>query len=106
MSGNAAGNASQATDYSGVGRNIFAFLRRRIWLPKLIYSAVPYFYVAAGFAALLATFYIAEWFWVLPHYLLFSFASMHIGFIVFRRRRERRESQRGEPEALQPKSLT
>lgn len=106
MSGNAARNASRATDYSGVGHNIVAFLRRRIWLPKLIYGAIPYFYVAAGLAALLATFYIAEWFWVLPHYVLFSFASMHIGIIIFRRRRERRESQHGDPEALQPKSLT
>jgi hypothetical protein len=106
MSGNAAGNASQATDYSGVGRSAVAFLRRRIWLPKLVYSAVPYFYVAAGLAALLATFYIAEWFWVLPHYLLFSFASMHVGVIIFRRRRERRESEREEPATLQPKSPT
>ena len=106
MSGNAAGNASQATDFSGVVRNIVAFLQRKIWLPKLVYGAIPYFYIAAGLAALLATFYIAEWFWVLPHYLLFSFASMHIGIIVFRRRRRRRLSQPEDSETQAPRSLT
>ena len=106
MSGKPAGNASQATAFSGVGRNIVALLKRKIWLPKLVYGAIPYFYVAAGLTALLATFYIAEWFWVLPHYVLFSFACMHVGIIIFRRRRERRASQRKDSETLQPNSLT
>ena len=92
MSGNAAGNASQPADFSGVWRNTLAFLQRKIWLPKLVYGAIPYFYIAAGLTALLATFYIAEWFWVLPHYVLFSFACMHIGILIFRRRRARRSA--------------
>lgn len=62
-------------------------LTRKIWLPKLIYELLPYFYVAAGFAAFLATIYISEWFWVLPHYLLFSVACVHLGVLVYRRRR-------------------
>jgi hypothetical protein len=106
MSGNAAGNASQAADFSGIGRNIVAFLQRKIWLPKLLYGAIPYFYIAAGLVALFATFYIAEWFWVLPHYLLFSFGCMHVGIIIFRRRRDRRSSSRQDARTLRPKSST
>lgn len=106
MSGNAAGNARQAADVTGIGHSIAAFLCRRIWLPKLIYGAVPYFYIAAGLAALLATFYIPEWFWVVPHYLLFAVACMHIGIIIFRRRRDRRASKREKSEALQHQPLT
>jgi len=60
---------------------------RKIWLPKLLYDALPCFYLTAGFAAFFATLYISEWFWVLPHYLLFSAACLHLGFVVYRRRR-------------------
>jgi len=106
MPGNAARRASYETDSSRVGRYVLDLLQKKIWLPKLIYSAVPYFYIAAGLAALFATFYIAEWFWVLPHYLLFAFASLHIGVIIFRRRRVRRASRQDDPDSLELNSLT
>jgi hypothetical protein len=59
---------------------------RKIWLPKLLYAAVPYFYIASGLAAFLATIYISEWFWILPQYLLFSAVCLHLGISVYRRR--------------------
>lgn len=64
-------------------------LTRKIWLPKLIYSILPGFYIVAGISALFATLYISDWFWVLPHYLLFSVACLHMGIVVFRRRHRR-----------------
>ena len=66
---------------------------RKIWLPKLLYDSLPYFYLTAGFAAFFATLYISEWFWVLPHYLLFSAACSHLGIIVYRRRRGEKPEQ-------------
>jgi len=63
---------------------------QKIWLPKLLYDGLPYFYLTAGFAAFFATVYISDWFWVLPHYLLFSAACLHLGIAVYRRRRMRR----------------
>jgi hypothetical protein len=65
---------------------------RKIWLPKLLYGVLPYFYLVAGFLAFLATLYISEWFWVLPHYLLFSVVCVHLGVLVFRRRRRAGEA--------------
>lgn len=62
-------------------------LVRKIWLPKFLYESLPYFYVLAGLAAFMATVYISEWFWVLPHYLLFSVGCVHLGIFVYRRRR-------------------
>ncbi len=67
------------------GENSAAPLRK-IWLPKLVYDLLPYFYVGAGLLALLATVYINHWVWVVPHYVLFSAACIHLGFMVFRRR--------------------
>ncbi|MGB5335279.1 MAG: hypothetical protein WBN07_06640 [Woeseiaceae bacterium] len=68
---------------------------RRIWLPRLIYDALPYFYLASGLAAFFATLYVAEWFWVLPHYVLFSFVCFHLGVIVYRRRHPKRRESAG-----------
>ena len=72
-----------------VTRNTGKIANRKIWLPKLLYNALPYFYIFSGFAAFFATLYISEWFWVLPHYLLFSAACIHLGAFVYRRRHTR-----------------
>ncbi|MEQ8206995.1 MAG: hypothetical protein RIA65_12520, partial [Woeseia sp.] len=64
------------------------FATRKIWLPRLVYDALPYFYLSSGFAALFATLYISDWFWVLPHYLLFSAACLHLSLVVLRRRKQ------------------
>ncbi len=69
-------------------------LEKRIWLPKLLYDGLPYFYLTAGFAAFFATLYINEWFWVVPHYLLFSAACLHLGFAVRRRRTKTGDSRK------------
>jgi len=72
-----------------VTRNTGKLANKKIWLPKLLYDALPYFYLTSGFAAFFATLYISEWFWVLPHYLLFSAACIHLGIFVYRRRHPR-----------------
>lgn len=67
---------------------------KKIWLPKLLYDSLPWFYLAAGLAAFFATLYVSTWLWVLPHYLLFSLACLHLSFAVLRKRyRARRASQ-------------
>jgi len=62
-------------------------LEHKIWLPGFVYDCLPYFYLTAGFAAIFATLYISDWFWVMPHYLLFSAACMHLAYEVYRRRK-------------------
>ena len=63
---------------------------RKIWLPKAIYDALPYFYIVSGISALFTTFYINSWFWVLPHYVLFGVACLHLGVVIYRRRHRKR----------------
>ncbi len=79
-------------------------LTRKIWLPRLVYDCLPYFYLTAGFAAFFATLYISEWFWILPHYLLFSAACVHLAIAVYRRRH--RPSRRPHTEQREPDSST
>jgi hypothetical protein len=71
-------------------RKSASLLARKIWLPKLIYHSIPYFYVVAGITALFATAYISNWLWIMPHYLLFSGACFHLGALIFNKRRRTR----------------
>jgi hypothetical protein len=87
-----AGTPVRLTDTQQVTRRTGNTISRKIWLPKLLYNALPYFYLIAGFMAFFATLYISEWFWVLPHYLLFSAACVHLGLLVLRRRRRPADS--------------
>ena len=93
MLSNAGTNSGNLADTQKVTRHTGSFVSRKIWLPKGLYDALPYFYLVAGIAAFLATLYISNWLWVLPHYLLFSAACVHLGVLVLRRRRRPRERQ-------------
>jgi Flp pilus assembly protein TadB len=88
-------NPADTRELAGAGGS---FVSRKIWLPKALYDAIPYFYILAGLVAFLATLYISTWLWILPHYLLFSAACLHIGILILRRRmRPRERRQAAEP---------
>ena len=87
MLSSAGSKSANLTDTQEVTRSAGSFVSRKIWLPKALYDSLPYFYLVAGLAAFLATLYISTWLWVLPHYLLFSAACLHLGVVIIRRRR-------------------
>lgn len=87
MLGTATGKEPPLVESCEEKRNSANIVSRKIWLPKLLYDSLPYFYLVSGIAAFVTTLYISEWFWVLPHYLLFSAACLHLGIVVYRRRR-------------------
>ena len=80
------GNLSETQEMT---RDAGQLMSRQIWLPRFLYAALPFFYIVAGATMLVATLYISDWFWILPHYLLFSAACLHMGVLVFRKRRRR-----------------
>ena len=73
------------------------FLAKKVWLPRFVYDALPYFYLTAGFAAFFATLYISEWFWVVPHYVLFSGVCLHLAVTIQARRRPKHQREPNEP---------
>ena len=93
MLGTAAGKSTAFTETRESRQRKVGLISRKIWLPRLLYSALPGFYIASGIAAFLATLYINQWFWILPHYALFSFACVHLGLFVYRKRRRRSSEQ-------------
>lgn len=86
MLSNTAQKPANLSETQQMTRNAGRFMARKVWLPKVVYDALPFFYLAAGIGALLTTFYISGWAWLLPHYLLFAIACMHLGALVYRRR--------------------
>ena len=84
-----AGKPDYLTETQKITRDPGKLISRKIWLPKVLYDAIPYFYLVAGVAAFFATLYISHWLWLLPHYLLFAGACLHMGILVHRRRRRR-----------------
>jgi len=89
MFSDTAGKPEDLTDTRDVMRDRTRLIARKIWLPKTLYNLLPYFYLVSGVTALLATLYISNWLWMLPHYLLFSVACLHMGVLVYRRRHRR-----------------
>jgi Flp pilus assembly protein TadB len=97
MLSSAGSKPADLTETQEVTRSADSFISRKIWLPKGVYDALPYFYLVSGIAAFLATIYISSWLWLLPHYLLFSAACLHLGVLVLRRRKAPRSRQQAQP---------
>jgi len=90
----AANRVGVLSDTQQLTNNTGSLLSRKVWLPRALYAALPWFYLLAGVTALVATIYIGHWVWVLPHYALFSIACLHMGVLIYRRRRgARRQSE-------------
>lgn len=65
----------------------------RIWLSKPFYECLPYFYLLAGLALLVASLYLNYWYW--PTLCLMSgFICLIAGLIVLLKRRDFRKSKR------------
>ena len=87
MLSDAAERPAALSETQQVARKTGTLLSQKIWIPKLLYSALPYFYLVSGMGALIATLYVSSWIWLLPHYLLFSAVCLHMGLLIFHRRR-------------------
>ena len=64
MQSSAGTHSRHLTEGRAVTRGAGSFVTRKVWLPKALYVALPYFYLLAGSAAFLATLYISNWLWV------------------------------------------
>jgi hypothetical protein len=92
IASNASKSAPILSETQQITRETGTLLSRKIWIPKLLYAALPYFYIFSGIASLIATLYIGHWFWILPHYLLFAAACVHMGVMIYLRRNTKNES--------------
>jgi hypothetical protein len=61
---------------------------RRIWLPTVLYEAMPWVYCSLGAAALLSGLFLPHPGWLAAYLLLLAVTALHAGlwFLVLRRR--------------------
>lgn len=58
-------------------RAFLRILRRPVWLPRPVYSAVPWFYLGSGGASLLGGLFLTDRTWFVPYLLLVGGACLH-----------------------------
>ena len=83
--------------------NVFFQLRkhllRKLWLPRVVYEALPYLYILFGITALASAMYTPSWFWILPYVFLLGLVCLHTGLALAALRykfRASRKSKQGE----------
>lgn len=64
-----------------------------IWLSKPLYELLPYFYLGAGLAALIASMYLNYWYWP-AICLLVGVALVAAGLFLWLKRRDFRQNPR------------
>ena len=73
-------------------------LLQRLWLPKFVYEALPYLYIACGIVALGSAIHTRDWTWILPWAVLVGLICLHAGLALaalrYRIRQGRRENRR------------
>lgn len=78
--------------HSKLLRNLRHFALEIIWLPRALYTLIPFIYLLAGLLALLSALYLPGWSWLIPYALLGAGAAIHaataIGIARFRGSRQ------------------
>lgn len=57
-------------------------LLRRIWLPKSLYTLLPFLYIGLGVYALAAALTLNHWTWIVPYILIFGIVFLHAGALI------------------------
>lgn len=77
-----------------MSRSSWARLQRRIWLPRVLYEALPWLYLGTGGAALAGGLFGSEGGWYYPYLALFGLAVLHGALWVATARYRWRRRQR------------
>jgi hypothetical protein len=98
---------SPGTRQGGVaGRlRLVALLRRKLWLPRPVYLAIPWLYLGIGTASLMGGLYLPDSLWAYPYLVLLGLICFHVGLTVAslrHRRQGRRRLHRSEPASISP----
>jgi hypothetical protein len=74
-------------------------LTRRVWLPAIVYEALPYLYILCGVVALVSAIFARDWTWILPWAILVGLICLHAGLaLAALRYRLRRRPPVAEPD--------
>lgn len=84
----------------GIRRRIRDVLLQKLWLPRIVYEAMPFLYIVLGIFALISAMYTPDWTWILPYAILLGLMCLHAGLTIVTLRynhRRRKSSRRPTP---------
>jgi hypothetical protein len=63
-------------------RQIRDLLLQKLWLPRIVYELLPYFYLSLGLTALASATHMRAWVWILPYAILLGLICIHVGLAL------------------------
>lgn len=63
-----------------------------MWLSKPLYESLPFYYIAVGLIALVASLYVTHWYWPLIA-MVAAIVALVAGLVVWLKRRDYRHSR-------------
>jgi hypothetical protein len=67
---------------TGISGQVRKTLFRKLWLPRFVYEALPYLYMAVGFLSIYAAARMPGWTWILPYAFLLGIICVHTGLAI------------------------
>ena len=68
--------------HTGISQKVRKALFRKLWLPRFVYEALPYLYMAVGFLSIYAAARMPGWTWILPYAFLLGIICVHTGLAI------------------------
>jgi hypothetical protein len=99
-------NTNQATEINSRASNkLWQALNRKIWLPKGVYTALPFLYIGLGIYAVGAALFLRHWSWIVPYFLILGIVCLHAGMLVATMRWRNRRNKGSQPNRSRTKGV-
>jgi len=82
MQNQSAIQSSATGQRSGIGKRFRDALLQKLWLPRIVYEAMPFLYIVLGIFALISAMYTPDWTWILPYAILLGLVCLHAGLAI------------------------
>lgn len=99
MQSHSAIQASATSQGTGFGKRIRDALVQKLWLPRIVYEAMPFLYIVLGIVSLISAMYTPDWTWILPYAILLGVVCLHAGLALVTLRYTRRRTKSTRPPA-------
>jgi ABC-type microcin C transport system permease subunit YejE len=99
MQNHSAIQTSATPQRAGFGKRFRDLLLQKLWLPRIVYEAMPFIYIVLGIFALISAMYTPDWTWILPYAILLGLMCLHAGLAIVTLRYNHRRRRRSRPEA-------
>ena len=65
-----------------LSKQIWQILNRKIWLPRTIYTALPFVYIGLGLYAMTSALFMTHWSWIVPYFMIIGVVCLHAGLLI------------------------